>query len=389
MPPTSVHFNGSVNLPDAETVMREIAARVPDGLRRVPDGEPGDRGNWIFFQLQKFRQSPAFQVVSEAGAGPGAGAATEPGGAAREADAEAEQGGASEQGRASEQGGPESAAAVYRRPPGFRLAEGVTPDTVEWPDPGYADAYTESFAIFTRLAGEGVLPEGVRFQAEYPTPQAVVSGFAADDQFEAILGSYERTLSADLSRFLAAVPHDRVAVQWDVAVEFRVLESGGPGASLEAIVANLARCVDKIPADVPAGLHLCYGDYMHRHFAEPESLGMQIRVLNEVTAAASRPVNFVSFTVPQYQRASAYFAPLRHLAVGPQTELYFALVPYYPARQAPGTTAEQIRLVDEFLDESPAGSRDWGICTECGMGRVAREDVPALLDLHREILASR
>ena len=58
MPADHVHFNGSVNLADAESVMREIAARVPSGLRRIPDGETGDRGNWIFFQLQKFLQLP-------------------------------------------------------------------------------------------------------------------------------------------------------------------------------------------------------------------------------------------------------------------------------------------------------------------------------------------
>jgi hypothetical protein len=33
------------------------------------------------------------------------------------------------------------------------------------------------------------------------------------------------------------------------------------------------------------------------------------------------------------------------------------------------------------------GGREWGICTECGMGRVAAGDVPRLLDLHSEILA--
>ena len=42
MSPTHAHFNGSVNLADAESVMREIATRVPSGLRRVPDGETGD-----------------------------------------------------------------------------------------------------------------------------------------------------------------------------------------------------------------------------------------------------------------------------------------------------------------------------------------------------------
>ena len=52
-------LTGSVNLADAGSVMREIVARVPSGLRRIPDGENGDRGNWIFFQMQRFLQSSA------------------------------------------------------------------------------------------------------------------------------------------------------------------------------------------------------------------------------------------------------------------------------------------------------------------------------------------
>lgn len=51
-----VHFNGSVNLADAESVMRAVFSRVPSGVRRIPDGETGDRDNWISFQLQKFLQ---------------------------------------------------------------------------------------------------------------------------------------------------------------------------------------------------------------------------------------------------------------------------------------------------------------------------------------------
>jgi hypothetical protein len=31
----------------------------------------------------------------------------------------------------------------------------------------------------------------------------------------------------------------------------------------------------------------------------------------------------------------------------------------------------------------------WGTCTECGMGRAQREEIPALLDLLRQILAAR
>jgi hypothetical protein len=74
--------------------------------------------------------------------------------------------------------------------------------------------------------------------------------------------------------------------------------------------------------------------------------------------------------------------------VGSDTELYFALVPYHPDDQAAGTTARQIEHINAALGESAGGARDWGICTECGMGRVDAADVPRLLDLHSEILAS-
>ena len=38
--------------------MREITVRVPSGLRRIPDGETGDRAGWIFYQAHRFLQQP-------------------------------------------------------------------------------------------------------------------------------------------------------------------------------------------------------------------------------------------------------------------------------------------------------------------------------------------
>ena len=351
MPPSSVHFNGSVNLPDADTVMREISARIPNGVRRMTDGEPGERNYWIMFQIQKFMAMPEFEAATEA----------------REA---------------YDTGDVEAPAT-----PQLRLADGVSAKDVRWPDLGYATAYGESFEVFRSLQEAGTIPDGVRFQIQYPTPLACVAGSIVPEDMPAVGESYAAALFADLDRALASLPHDRIAVQWDVAVEFGLLEGTYAGAMpLEQVAPGLIRCIDHVPDDVPVGMHLCYGDYGHQHFKQPDSLAMQVRLVNALVSGARRPVNWFSFTVPQAQRNAGYFVPLRDLSAGPEAELYFALVPYYPADQPRGTTAEQVRLIDAALAESGSGAREWGICTECGMGRVEAADVPALLDKHAEIL---
>jgi hypothetical protein len=353
VPASSVHFNGSVNLPDAETVMREISSRIPRGVRRMTDGETGERGYWIHYQIAKFQQMPEFEQVAVFHAYETADEAPEM--------------------------------------PQLRLAEGASADTIDWPNLGYADAYAASFAVFDRLQREGTIPAGIRMQMQYPTPLASMAGTIAVEDMPAVAASYERALFADLAKALATLPHDRVAVQWDVAVEFGLLEGAmGPGSAmpLDQVTPALVRAIERVPADVPVGMHLCYGDYGHQHFKQPESLQMQVDLVNAVVAAAGRPVNWASFTVPQGRDDAAYFAPLRSLRAGAETELYFALVPYHPTEQPEGTSAAQAGHIDAALAESAAGEREWGVCTECGMGRVAAADVPTLLDIHSALLTA-
>ena len=61
MPPVAVHFNGGVNLPDTETVLRTLAERVPRG---VADGEPGERAGWIGYQVPRLLATPGLERVT-------------------------------------------------------------------------------------------------------------------------------------------------------------------------------------------------------------------------------------------------------------------------------------------------------------------------------------
>ena len=331
MPPTGVHFNGSVSLPDTETVMRELAARVGDLAHAYPDGETGERGNWVYFQLPRLQ---AAEGIAPAGT--------------------------------REVRGDDF--------PVVRLADGARPEDVAF-SIGYADAYAASYQTFRQLRSQGVVPASMRFQVQYPTPLAVVGTWFDPRDRERVLPAYERALFADLAGLLAVIPHGDVQVQWDVAVEMGVAERGGHGQ----VAPQLARCVNQVPPDVAAGLHLCYGDYKHQHAAEPQSLRIQVDLANSTRQQAGRSIDFIAFTVPQYQDTEGYFEPLAEFQAHP-SQVYFGIVPYYPDRQAPGTTTRQVHMIDRYIT-------DWGVCTECGMGRVEPGDVPRLLDLHRAIVA--
>ena len=250
MPADHVHFNGSVNLADAESVMREIASRVPSGLRRIPDGETGDRGNWIFFQLQKFLQLP--WLVPDRPVG--------------EADGE------------------------YEQLPRLRLAEGADPGQVTWPDLGYADAYQESYRVFAGLRDEGVIPAGVRFQVQtqHRWPRSTPTSSRSSGR-----RCRPRTSGRRPPTWTGCWPRSR-PTRWPATGR-----RGGVRRAGERVRAGRRGGVRRDHRRAgrargpgarrhPAGLHLCYGDYGHPHFKQPSSLALQVRVLNAVTAAAQQ-----------------------------------------------------------------------------------------------------
>jgi len=74
-----------------------------------------------------------------------------------------------------------------------------------------------------------------------------------------------------------------------------------------------------------------------------------------------------------------HVAPVRHRA-----QLCAPAVP--PGRAGAGHDRASGPADRRGLAASPGGRQDRGVCTECGMGRATREEIPELLDLHRQII---
>src|SRR5687768_14415585 len=60
--PVGAHLVGSVPLGSVEEVFRRTASVLGDRLRRLPDGEPGPRADWILWQYPVFSALPQFEV---------------------------------------------------------------------------------------------------------------------------------------------------------------------------------------------------------------------------------------------------------------------------------------------------------------------------------------
>ncbi|MGK8505828.1 hypothetical protein [Nocardia asiatica] len=232
--------------------------------------------------------------------------------------------------------------------------------------------------MFRELRADGTIPEGIRFQVSLPTPIAVIGAFVAGPQGE-LEHRYEARLLDELAVILDAIPPEDLAVQWDAAVEFAIFEGIFPSwfgsdypTQLEEVGQRLIRLGAAVSEPVELGYHLCYGDFGHRHFAEPADTGRLAAVAGRVLAGLERPVNWIHLPVPRSRTDAAYFEPLADLALPPETDLYLGLVHATDGRAGALQRIEAARgAVAEF-----------GIATECGMGRRPADQIPALFDLH-------
>jgi hypothetical protein len=332
MKPQGAHLVGSVPLEGSAEVFGAIARGLGSRLKRIPDGETGPRSNWIAWQLAVFEKMPELES--------------------------------------------EVVNIGYLRRAKFRLRKGVA--TAEVPALGYSRAALDSYNIYKELKNRGEIAPHLRFQVCLPTPLAPLHAYVFPESIAALLGPYEARMHGELDEILAHIPHSELAIQWDTAIEFAVLEGVMPTIwrnPSEEIFRKLADYGHWVPRGVELGYHLCYGDSGHKHFKEPADAGWLVRVANHLAAHLERPLDFLHLPVPRERFDDAYYRPLAGLALQPQTELYLGLV-----HMSDGVAGTERRIA--------AAQRHvarFGVATECGLGRRPAETVKPLMDIHTAV----
>jgi methionine synthase II (cobalamin-independent) len=338
-----VHLVGGLKAADAETAMRTTARILGRHVRALPDGETGERSQWIWWQMGKLTAVDGIEM-------------------------------------AGTHAFPDSDNPDYAEFPALAVDASVTalpPRSL-----GYADAAESSYAIFRRLREEGAVPEGVRFQASIPTPYATVVAWVRDEDQERFFPIYGEAIANEVAEIARVIPADDLAIQYDVAVEIGVLTgnfaAAGELAEKRFVVDALRDVLAGTAGDGERGVHLCYGDYKHRHFAVPEDLSLCVEVGNAVSDYA----DFIHMPADRETgRDPAYFEPLRDLSA---RRLALGVIDYE------GDEERTRELVQAAATGS--GGMEFAVATECGMARIDERGPGApslerLLELHAKSAA--
>jgi len=338
------YLTGSINVPTVDDAFTLVGTRLQPGVTRVPDGEPGDRANWVLTQADHFLANPTLDVVD---------------------------------GRA-------------RVRPGTAVAFGPV---------DYHTVAAESYTLFSKAKQDGVLADDSRFLVSIPTPFNAVNSFVHPDSQVEVAYAYEQPLRASIEALQEAIPPADLAIQWDLPTELATIEGwfANPYGGFEPIFAAIARLASWVHDDADLTFHLCYGDSKFgaspfmgdppdeeaaarggRHIL-PRDASAIVTLANGLSRHVRRRIDAIQAATVAAWTRRAHWQPLSGLALEPGTEIYLGLLHADDGAQG---ALERAALAAEFLP-------DFGISTECGLGRHSSEQLEAVLVAWQQYAAAR
>jgi hypothetical protein len=247
----------------------------------------------------------------------------------------------------------------------------------------YADIAERSYRDFARLKSEGKIPPHCRFQIDLVPAHSVIWLYLQDDLHAPLDPVFNAALKREIDKIAARLPHDQIAIQFDVAsavfarLEREDVSSYGRNktetqATFGRILIDLA---DHVPADIELLFHFCYGDSNHKHVIDPTDMGDMVEMANRLSTGVKRPIQLIHMPVPRDRFDDAYFAPLKLLKLKPETELCLGLVHH---TDGVAGTRKRFAAAEKVVTK-------FAIATECGFGRRRPETIPELLRIHAEV----
>src|SRR5262245_10401733 len=177
MPGRDVYLVGSVPMANAEAVFQAVSAALGPRIKRIPDGETGERGDWITWLEPVFAASPALQKSGEFFRVHATGTGRER----------------------------------------YALKPGRNPDDVHFENLFYAEIAKSSYRVFRQLKTAGKIPAATKFQIDLVPAHSVLWLYLVDALHVPVDPIYNAALKREIDKIAAALPHDEIAIQFDVA----------------------------------------------------------------------------------------------------------------------------------------------------------------------------
>src|SRR5262245_20321600 len=341
--PRDVHLVGSMPGADAAEVFERVSAALGQRLRRIPDGETGERQDWIVWLEKVFADNPALEKSDEVF-------------------------------RLHATATPRIR---YRLKPGRTAAE-VTFDNLF-----YADIAERSYRDFARLKRAGKIAAHCRFQIDLVPAHSVIWLFLTDSLHAPVDPIYNAAVRREIDKIAARLPHDEIAIQFDVAsAGFARLERNDVssyGRDKAETLATFGKILidlgNHVPRDIELLFHFCYGDSNHRHVVEPTDMGDMVAMANRLSQGMARSIELIHMPVPRDRTDDSYFAPLKGLDLKQGTRLRLGLVHHSHGVEG---TRRRLAAAERVV-------KDFSIATECGFGRRPPETIAELLRIHAEV----
>jgi len=339
---------GSVPLKTVEDVMRRFGGELGPYLPAMPDGEVGERKSWVVrLSYQVFNGHIDLDTIKRP---------------ARATD-----------GR--EVLMPRGRDDLWQ----FKVKPGVK--EVRFGNPGYRLGYARdavaSYFVFKTLREKGVLPRDLRFQISMPMVNSVIRPlfFPNVDDLAKLRPGYEEAIAGELDAILDAIPHEDLAIQWDMAWEIAAVYDGYPGAPSEGEIATHTRPVAglsrKLPDQVALGFHFCFGTFGGWPRFAPKDLGRAVELANASVAAAGRRVDWVH--IPTLDNTDdEFYAPLAKLDTR-GARVYLGMIHSMPSFQ------QRLAAARKYLKE-------FGLAAYCGFGRTPPAELDQVLADHKAAL---